>query len=102
MKQDERKKEWIGYLYVTTYTKDGRVYAQYSHFEGDNATQATKEHNGAMTFFWCQNNSGIVSDLYNHRGEVVRHGARKGQPRPATYDAVPMPADIAAKLREMS
>lgn len=97
MKQ-QQKPEWVGYLYVTTFRQDGRVYAHQNSVEGASATQAVKEHNGAMTFFWCHGTDGIVSDLYNHRGEIIRHGARQGQPRPATYQATAMPSDIAAHL----
>lgn len=100
MKQDE-KKEWSGYYYITTFRQDGKVYAQQNSYPEEAAAQAVKEHKGAMTFFWCQGDSGIVSDLYNHHGVVVKHGGRKGQPHTASYEPVSMPADVAANLTEM-
>jgi len=91
----------MSYRYHTTYRKDGRLYADTVHHDGPNATQATRDHNAAMTFLWCHGTDGIVSDLYNHRGEIVRHGARQGQPRPDIYQPAPMPRDIAATLAHL-
>jgi hypothetical protein len=91
----------VSYHFTTIETRNGRTYAETFHHEGPNATQATRDHNAAMGFHWTKGTDASVSDLYNHAGESVRHGARQHQPRPDTYRPIPMPPHIAAALARL-
>jgi hypothetical protein len=93
-----------GYYYVSNYRIQGRLYSHTHWFDGDNATQAAREHTASLTFLWVkpEMSGAYVSSLYGLQGNTVRHGGRHGQARPDKYVEVPMPQDIAEQILGLS
>jgi hypothetical protein len=89
----------LGYYFHTTWREDGKLFATRHDYTPNEATQAKKAHDGAMTYMWAQGKRDAqVSGMYDQWQRMARHGSRQGEPRPATYDAVPMPDDVRARM----
>ena len=85
----------LGWYFYSTWREDGKLFTNRHDFAADQAVAAKKAHDGAMTFMWAQGKEDAqVGGMYDESHRMARHGVRRGQVRPATYDAVPMPEDV--------